>query len=251
VKSIPRPIPACAWYASPPAVALLGGLLPFGSIFIELYFTLTSLWGYKIAYLYGFILLVLLILLVVSLCVAVVGTYFLLNAENWQWQWTSFACTASTGVYVFGYAIYYFLFKTKMTVRSAAAGAGCAPETAPTSPRARLSCVRASRACMLVRRASSKPASTSATPPCSAPRWAACAARLATRAPASLCAASIATSSATEPRRARAACCRATRGMVAWRSWEAQGKSAARRRARPRAAAHESVSCARAASMSA
>jgi transmembrane 9 superfamily protein 3 len=48
VKSIPRPIPACAWYASPPAVALLGGLLPFGSIFIELYFTLTSMWGYKI-----------------------------------------------------------------------------------------------------------------------------------------------------------------------------------------------------------
>ena len=38
-------------------IPLLGGILPFGSIFIEMYFILTSFWAYKIYYVYGFILL--------------------------------------------------------------------------------------------------------------------------------------------------------------------------------------------------
>ena len=37
---------------------VLGGLLPFGSIFIEMYFIFTSFWHYKYYYMYGFMLLV-------------------------------------------------------------------------------------------------------------------------------------------------------------------------------------------------
>jgi hypothetical protein len=29
-------------------IALVGGLLPFGSIFIEMYFIFTSFWNYKV-----------------------------------------------------------------------------------------------------------------------------------------------------------------------------------------------------------
>lgn len=47
VKTIPRPIPDKKWYLKPSVVALLGGLLPFGSIFIEMYFVFTSFWQYK------------------------------------------------------------------------------------------------------------------------------------------------------------------------------------------------------------
>ena len=39
---------------------------------------------------YGFMLLVALILMIVTASVTIVGTYFLLNAENYHWQWTSF-----------------------------------------------------------------------------------------------------------------------------------------------------------------
>lgn len=97
VKRIPSPIPDKAWYLTPAAIALGGGLLPFGSIFIEMYFIFTSFWNYKVYYVYGFFLLVFLILLAVTACVAVVGTYFLLNAENYNWHWTSFGAGASTG----------------------------------------------------------------------------------------------------------------------------------------------------------
>ena len=48
VKTIPRPIPAKKWYLTPPVIAIMGGLLPFGSIFIEMYFIFTSFWNYKV-----------------------------------------------------------------------------------------------------------------------------------------------------------------------------------------------------------
>ena len=38
-------------------IILVGGILPFGSIFIEMYFIFTSFWAYKIYYVYGFMLL--------------------------------------------------------------------------------------------------------------------------------------------------------------------------------------------------
>ena len=38
VKRIPSPIPDKKWYLRPPVIAAVGGLLPFGSIFIEMYF---------------------------------------------------------------------------------------------------------------------------------------------------------------------------------------------------------------------
>lgn len=85
VNPIPRPIPEKLWYQEPFAIAALGGLLPFASIFIEMYFIFTSFWTYKIYYVYGFMFLVFLILLVVSACVSIVSTYFLLNSEDHRW----------------------------------------------------------------------------------------------------------------------------------------------------------------------
>eukprot|EP00250_Pteridium_aquilinum_P031290 c4336_g1_i1 orf=498-2270(-) len=115
VKTIPRPIPEKKWYLTPSIISLMGGLLPFGSIFIEMYFVFTSFWNYKVYYVYGFMLLVFVILIIVTICVTIVGTYFLLNAENYHWQWTSFFSAASTAAYVYLYSIYYYYMKTKMS----------------------------------------------------------------------------------------------------------------------------------------
>lgn len=71
--------------------------------------------GLQVYYVYGFMLLVFLILIIVTVCVTIVGTYFLLNAENYHWQWTSFFSAASTAVYVYLYSIYYYHVKTKMS----------------------------------------------------------------------------------------------------------------------------------------
>lgn len=114
VNAVPRPIPEKKWFMEPAIIIALGGILPFGSIFIEMYFIFTSFWAYKIYYVYGFMLLVFVILTIVTVCVTIVCTYFLLNAEDYRWQWTSFLSAGSTAAYVYLYSFYYFFFKTKM-----------------------------------------------------------------------------------------------------------------------------------------
>jgi len=114
VNPVPRPIPEKKWFMEPHIIILLGGILPFGSIFIEMYFIFTSFWAYKIYYVYGFMLLVFLILAIVTVCVTIVCSYFLLNAEDYRWQWTSFLSAGSTALYIYLYSFYYFFFKTKM-----------------------------------------------------------------------------------------------------------------------------------------
>ncbi|CAN4097995.1 unnamed protein product [Withania somnifera] len=116
VKSIPRPIPEKKWYLRPSVISLVGGLLPFASIFIEMYFIFASFWTYMVHYhVYGFMLLVFIVLIIVTVCVTILGTYFMLNAENYHWQWTSIFSAASTALYVYLYAIYYYLAKTNMS----------------------------------------------------------------------------------------------------------------------------------------
>jgi transmembrane 9 superfamily protein 3 len=115
VNAIPRPIPEdVPWYGKPAGLCPLAGLLSFGSIFIELYYVLTSLWNYKFYHVYGFLLGVYSILTIVVGMTSIIVVYFCLNAENYQWQWTAFYSGASTAVYVFAYGVYYFLFKTQM-----------------------------------------------------------------------------------------------------------------------------------------
>ncbi|KAJ3057107.1 hypothetical protein HK097_000571 [Rhizophlyctis rosea] len=114
INPIPRPIPDKAWYAEPLAIIALGGILPFGSIFIEMYFIFTSFWAYRLYYVYGFMLLVFIIMLIVTACVAIVATYFLLNSEDHRWHWVSFLASGSTAGYVFLYSIYYYAVVTKM-----------------------------------------------------------------------------------------------------------------------------------------
>jgi transmembrane 9 superfamily protein 3 len=115
INPVPRQIPEKKWYLHPLVHVALGGILPFGSIFIEMYFIFTSFWHYKYYYVYGFMLLVYIILVIVTICVTIVSTYFLLNSEDYRWHWVSFMSAASTAGYVFLYSVYYFFVKTKMS----------------------------------------------------------------------------------------------------------------------------------------
>ena len=116
VNAIPRPIPEdVPWFGKPLNLIPFAGLLSFGSIFIELYYVLTSIWNYKIYHVYGFLLGVYGILAIVVSMTTIIVVYFCLNAENYLWQWTALLSGGSTAAYVFIYGIYYFLAKTAMT----------------------------------------------------------------------------------------------------------------------------------------
>ena len=52
---IPRAIPEQAWYMQHVFAILVGGVLPFGAVFIELFFILSSIWLHQVSYPYPYL----------------------------------------------------------------------------------------------------------------------------------------------------------------------------------------------------
>jgi transmembrane 9 superfamily protein 2/4 len=112
---IPRAIPPQAWYMQPAFAVLVGGILPFGAVFIELFFILSSIWLHQYYYVFGFLMIVLLILLVTCAEITIVMCYFQLCAEDYNWWWRSFLTAGSSGLYLFLYSMVYMSTKMVMT----------------------------------------------------------------------------------------------------------------------------------------
>ena len=50
--------PVQAWYMGVHFTMLIGGILPFGAVFIELFFIMSSVWLQRFYYVFGFLALV-------------------------------------------------------------------------------------------------------------------------------------------------------------------------------------------------
>ncbi|CAG8479588.1 11788_t:CDS:2 [Dentiscutata heterogama] len=81
-NQIPRQIPDQVFYLRPIPSMLMGGVLPFGAIFIELYFIMNSIWGSK----------------------------------DYHWSWRAFLTSGASGFYIFVYSIMYFM--TRLQINS-------------------------------------------------------------------------------------------------------------------------------------
>merc|ERR1719491_1727734 len=107
-SSIPRQIPDQPWFMGPVFTLRVGGILPFGACFVELYFILASVWMDQYYYVFAFLLLVFAILIITAAEITVLFNYFQLCGENYHWWWRSFTTAGSTGIYVFLYSFIYF-----------------------------------------------------------------------------------------------------------------------------------------------
>lgn len=107
-SSIPRQIPDQPWFMGIPFTLLVGGILPFGACFVELYFILASVWMDQYYYVFAFLFLVFAILIITCAEITVLFCYFQLCGENYHWWWRSFTTAGSTGLYVFLYSFVYF-----------------------------------------------------------------------------------------------------------------------------------------------
>lgn len=77
-------VPDQPWYMKPVFSCLVGGILPFGAVFIELFFILTSIWQHKFYYIFGFLTLVFVILIVTCMEITMVLCYFQLCSEDYR-----------------------------------------------------------------------------------------------------------------------------------------------------------------------
>ncbi|OQS05480.1 endomembrane protein 70 [Thraustotheca clavata] len=114
-NQIARQIPEQVWYLSTPFAICVGGILPFGAVFIELFFIMSALWLHQIYYVFGFLFLVLLILVATCAEVTIVMCYFQLCAEDYHWWWRSFLTSGSAALYLYLYSFMYFFSKLNIT----------------------------------------------------------------------------------------------------------------------------------------
>ncbi|KAL2251096.1 transmembrane 9 superfamily member 7 [Sesamum indicum] len=114
-NKIPRPIPLQPWYIHPLFAMLFGGILPYGAVFVELFFILTSVWLNQFYYIFGFLFLVFVILLVTCAEITIVLCYFQLCSEDYRWWWRSYLNSGASALYLFLYAIFYFCTKLEIT----------------------------------------------------------------------------------------------------------------------------------------
>uniref|UniRef100_A0A8C5GHF9 Transmembrane 9 superfamily member n=1 Tax=Gouania willdenowi TaxID=441366 RepID=A0A8C5GHF9_GOUWI len=113
-NQIPRQIPEQSFFTKPIPGIVMGGILPFGCIFIQLFFILNSIWSHQMYYMFGFLFLVFIILLITCSEATVLLCYFHLCAEDYHWWWRSFLTSGFTAVYLFIYAVHYFFSKLQI-----------------------------------------------------------------------------------------------------------------------------------------
>ncbi|XP_033994744.1 transmembrane 9 superfamily member 2 isoform X1 [Trematomus bernacchii] len=113
-NQIPRQIPEQSFFTKPVPGIVMGGILPFGCIFIQLFFILNSIWSHQMYYMFGFLFLVFIILLITCSEATVLLCYFHLCAEDYHWWWRSFLTSGFTAVYLFIYSVHYFFSKLQI-----------------------------------------------------------------------------------------------------------------------------------------
>lgn len=113
-NQIPRQIPPNSTYMKPIPSMLLVGILPFGAIFVELYFIMSSIWFSKVYYMFGFLFLCYGLMIITCAAVTVLMVYFLLCSENYHWHWRAFATAGASAGYVFLNALIYWVTKLKL-----------------------------------------------------------------------------------------------------------------------------------------
>lgn len=113
-NQIPRQIPEQLWYMHPIFSILMGGILPFGAVFIELFFILSAIWGQQFYYIFGFLFIVFLILVVTCAEITIVMCYFQLCSEDYHWWWRSYLTAGASAFYMFLYSIFYFFTKLEI-----------------------------------------------------------------------------------------------------------------------------------------
>ncbi|XP_008808506.2 transmembrane 9 superfamily member 7-like isoform X2 [Phoenix dactylifera] len=114
-NKIPRQIPEQAWYMQPAFSILIGGILPFGAVFIELFFILTSIWLNQFYYIFGFLFIVFVILVITCAEITIVLCYFQLCSEDYHWWWRAYLTAGSSALYLFLYSAFYFFTKLEIT----------------------------------------------------------------------------------------------------------------------------------------
>jgi len=106
-NQIARVIPTLHWtFRSFLSSFLIGGM-PFSTVCIEVYFIMGAIWLHQFYYLMGYLLAGFVLLGTTCALLSTVMCYIRLCAEDHRWWWKSFFDSASAGMWLFLYSLWY------------------------------------------------------------------------------------------------------------------------------------------------
>jgi transmembrane 9 superfamily member 2/4 len=108
-SEVAREVPLASSKSPKWIIVLLFAVVPFGTVFIELYVIMAALWMDR-GYIFGFAFIVYIILLATCAIISILLVYSQLRAENHRWWWHPFWCAGSTAALTFSYSIFWFRF---------------------------------------------------------------------------------------------------------------------------------------------
>lgn len=86
-KRISREIPSLSWYRTTLGQMIIGGLLPFGTISMELHDLLLTVWGYKIFTTPSILFIMFIVVTILTIMLSIGLTYIQLSSEDHEWWW--------------------------------------------------------------------------------------------------------------------------------------------------------------------
>jgi transmembrane 9 superfamily protein 2/4 len=110
-NQIPRQVPDQPMYLRFIPSSLIGGVLPFGAIFIEVFYIMNSIIFHHIYSIFSFLFLGFLILIITCAEISILICYFRLCSEDYRWWWHSFVTSGSCALYIFLYSVLYYCTK--------------------------------------------------------------------------------------------------------------------------------------------
>ncbi|KAG2488875.1 hypothetical protein HYH03_012670 [Edaphochlamys debaryana] len=110
----PRPVPPLPWYRTALPQMILAGVLPFWTIYIELYYVFASIWGHKVYTIYSVLAFIVATAVITAAFVTIALTHSQMMVEDHRWWWRSFLCGGSAGVFLYGYCFFYFFARSDM-----------------------------------------------------------------------------------------------------------------------------------------
>ena len=102
------------WYLRIRYAWFLTGFPPFFAVFVELFYIMDSLWKQNYYALSKYLLISIIILIITSSLIGILFTYLNLCKGDYRWWWKSFMVSASPGIYIIIFSIFY-LFKMKFS----------------------------------------------------------------------------------------------------------------------------------------
>jgi len=103
------------YYQSSLYMILLAGLFSFSVLHSELYYVFSAIWKRKIFTSYGSLMIAVVMTINVAAATSTIFTYFQLNKKDSRWWWKSLFYGGSCGVYVFLYAVYFYIRNTNLS----------------------------------------------------------------------------------------------------------------------------------------